>query len=259
MRAVHQNNIQTAILEAKKNNFAVLEIHFTSPQFLPQNIPTTELKKIKTFAAKNNIILQTHSDIGQSLLQTDTDVRIAEKRKLEKMVKLSRAIGARCFTVHIGKAPGYHAGPGNNFANDETYSKYYIRLFEDSIKHLISLTKKDLLICIENDNLLPVYQKVLGQYLKTKKIFLTWDIMKNCSFKLTTHIREDQWLFVKKHIQNVRNLHISGPAHASLSGYEKDFTDFFKLFDGKDLPMIMEILSLQDAVKAKQTLEAFSY
>ena len=37
MRAVHQKNIKSAILEAKRNGFEVLEIHLSSPQFLPQN------------------------------------------------------------------------------------------------------------------------------------------------------------------------------------------------------------------------------
>jgi hypothetical protein len=238
IRAIHQKNIKTAILEAKKNGFEVLEIHLSSPQFLPQNHTKVQLKDIRTFSAKSNVILQVHSEINSSLIEVDDIIRRAEKQRLERVVRFSRQLGARCLTLHPGKAPTYYLGNGGKVSqNDDIYSNLYNKLFEDSIKHIISIAPKDLFICIENtDNFTVGYRKVLSKYLKTNKIFLTWDILKNLNFKTGPQVWPKQWEFIQKNFKYVRNLHVSGPEHGSLKGLEKNFIPFFELFKNKNLP-----------------------
>ncbi len=255
IRAIHQKNIQTAIIQAKKNGFDVLEIHLSSPQFQPQHFTQLQLKEIKDFAKKNGILLQTHSEIGQSLIQVDNILRKAEKLKLKQIIRFSRKIGARCLTLHIGDAPGYHAGPGKHTGNDILYAKYYASLFEDSIKHIISVARKDLFVCIENDNFLPAYQNILSKYLQTNKIFLTWDLMKSYSFKPVKILLKDQFKFMKKNINYIRNVHISGPSHAGINGYENDFMPFLKLLQNKNIPIILEILSLPESIRTKRIIQ----
>lgn len=259
IRAVHQKNIRTAILEAKKNGFEILEIHLTSPQFLPERYTQSQLAEIKNFAEKNNIILQTHSEIGQSLVRAGSIIRKAEKQKLRKIIQFSQKIGARCLTLHIGEAPGYYSGPGQVSRNNDVYTKFYMNLLEDSLKNIIKIAPKDLYICIENDKLNVNYEKVLDKYLKAGKFFLTWDFMKTYSYQPTRKIRQDQLKFFKKNINSVRNVHISGPSHAGLTGYEKDFTPFLKLLKGKDISVILEILSLPEAIKAKVLIQNAIY
>jgi sugar phosphate isomerase/epimerase len=260
IRAVHQKDIKAGIIEAKRNKFDILEIHLSSPQFLPQGYTASQLNTIKDFAIKNGIILQTHSEIGQSLIQTDDILRKAEKQKLERMVRFSQGLGVRCLTLHPGKAPAYFTGPGKAIQNDNVYSKYYYNLFEDSLNHIISITSKDLSICIENtDNFNLGYQKVLATYLKSNQIFLTWDIMKSYSHGRVEKLREDQWKFLQKNIKYVRNIHISGPSHAGLQGYEKNYTRFFKLFQGKNIPMVIEIVSLKEAIRAKKMIRELGF
>lgn len=261
MRAVHQKDIKTAIVEAKKHGFDMVEIHLTSPQFLPQKYTKEQLSAVKTFAEKNNITLSTHSEIGQSLILADTLLREATKKQLKKMVEFSRALGAVSLTLHPGKAPAYYLGAGKSMVNDNVYNKYYTELFEDSIKHLISIAKKDLSICIENtDNFNTGYQKVLSKYLKSGKIFLTWDIMKAyASYKPEAILHDDRFAFLKKNINYVRNLHISGPSHGGFNGHEKDFTIFFTLFQNKNIPMIVEIISLEEAIISKNIIRDLGF
>ncbi len=261
MRAVHQKNIKTAIVEAKKNGFYMVEIHLTSPQFLPQNYTALQLSEIKSLAQKSGIALSTHSEIGQSLILADNILREATKKQLKKMVEFSRAIGAINLTLHPGKAPSYYSGPGKSMTNDNVYIKHYNSLFEDSIKHLVSIAPKDLCICIENtDNFRADYQKILSTYLKTGKLFLTWDIMKSfSSFQTEKKLYEDRMLFLKKNIRYVRNLHISGPSHAGLAGHEEHFVSFFEMFKNKNIPMIIEIISLEEAVQAKKIIRDLGF
>jgi sugar phosphate isomerase/epimerase len=261
MRAVHQKDIKTAIIEAKKNGFDVLEIHLTSPQFLPQNYTNEQLSDLKALAIKNNIILQTHSEIGQSMLLADNTLRDAEKKKLKKMIDFSRKLGAVSLTLHPGKAPSYYSGPGKSTNNDNVYVKYYNMLFEDSIKHIVSIAPKDLFICIENtDNFKTDYQKILSAYLKTGKVFLTWDIMKSySSFQPEKKLHEDRMMFLKKNIQYVRNFHISGPSHGGLEGHEDAFITFFEMFKDKNVPMIIEILSLEEVTRAKKIIRGLGF
>ena len=58
---------------------------------------------IKNFAKNNNMILQAHTEIGQSIIQLDPIIREAEKKRLLRDVEFSLSIGARCLTLHIGK------------------------------------------------------------------------------------------------------------------------------------------------------------
>lgn len=259
-RAIYQKSIKVAIEEAKKNGFEVLEIHLSSPQFLPQGYTASQLSAIKNLAIENGIILQIHSEIGQSLIHADDILRKAEKQKLERMIHFSQSLGARCLTLHPGKAPGYFTGPGKSISNDSQYSKYYLNLFEDSLKHIILIAPKNLFVAIENtDNFNIGYQKVLAKYLRTSKIFLTWDIMKSFLHGSTKKLREDQWEFLKKNIRYVRNVHISGPSHAGLQGHEKNYAQFLELLQGKNIPIIIEIISSQETIKAKKIIKNLGF
>lgn len=261
MRAIHQKDIKTAVVEAKKNGFEVLEIHFSSPQFLPQNYTGEQAKEIKLFAQNQGIVISTHSEIGQSLILTDNISREAEKKKIKRMIDFSIKIGAVNLTLHPGKTSVYYSGPGKSTSNEDLYIKYYTSLFEDSIKHLVSIASKNLCICIENtDNFSTSYQKILSKYLKSGKLFLTWDIMKSFStHKPEMKLYVDRVNFLKRNIKYVKNLHISGPSHSGLKGYEKDFISFFNLFKNKGIPMIIEIVSLSEAVKAKNIIRDLGF
>lgn len=258
IRAIHQKYIKTAILEAKQNGFEFLEIHMSAPQFQPKNYTESQLNGIKNFAKKNGITLQTHSEIGQSLIQIDKGIREAEQQRIKQYIQFSRQLGSRCLTLHVGKSLAYHAG-SESFSHDKLFPKFYTNLFEDSIKHLVSIAPKDLLICIENDNFTEGYRKVLGKYLNTGKIFLTWDIMKNFQFKPKKVLYPKLFKFMKSNVNYVRNVHISGPGHAGIKGYEKDFIPFLKLLQGKNIPIIIEVLSLKEAIKTRQAIKKLGF
>ncbi len=247
MRAVHQRDLYTAILEAKKNGFDVLEIHLSAPQFLPENYKLSELKKLRRFSEEHNITLQTHSEIGQSLIQADSISRKAEKEKLRLTVKFSKHIGARNLTLHVGKAPQYHLGPGKEIRNELLYEKYYCSLFEDSIKYITSIASRELNICIENDNLLPGFQKILDKYLKLGKVFLTYDFIK---------ASKEQAKFFGRNIRHIRNVHVSGIRHGTLKGLEKNVEKFLKPLDNLNLPVIIEIVSTKEAILGKSIIQS---
>lgn len=255
-RAIYQKNIRSAIKEAKKNGFKVLEIHLTSPQFMPFQYSVSKLDSLKDFARKQDIILQVHAPLEQSLIFTNKELRKGAKRQIEEMVKFCKNLGARCLTLHPGRAAIYHTANGKKLKDDNIYSKFYSELFEDSIKHIISIAPKDLFICIENaDNFTPQYQKVLDKYLPIGKVFLTWDIRKNYSY-MTNKLIGEQWRFVQKNINYVRNLHISGLAttHGNLKGRENKFYRFFDFFSDRDLPIIIEISPLKYTKQAKNII-----
>lgn len=255
-RAIYQPSIRAAISEAKKNGFAVLEIHLTSPQFIPYNFSKKELLAIKNFSKEQNVILQTHAPLEQSLIFICKELRQAAKDQVKTMIKFSQAIGARCLTLHPGKAAIYHTEDGKKLKDDELFPKFYSDIFEDSIKYIISIAPKDFYVCVENtDNFTLNYQKVLNKYLPSDKIFLTWDIRKNYTYT-TNELIEQQWKFVQKNKNCVKNLHVSGfnAAHGGLKGWEDKLDQFFKLFGDQGLPMIIEIMPLQSALEAKEII-----
>lgn len=255
-RAIYQSSIRVAISEAKKNGFAVLEIHLTSPQFMPYGFSKKELLAIKNFSKKQGIILQTHAPLEQSLIFTGKELRQAAKDQIKTMIGFSQAIGARCLTLHPGKAAIYHTDDGKKLKDDELFPKFYSNLFEDSIKYITSIATKNFYVCIENtDNFTSGYQKVLNKYLSSGKVFLTWDIRKNYTYT-TNELIEQQWKFVQKNKNYVKNIHISGfnNAHGGLKGWEDKLDRFFKLFGNEGLPMIIEIMPLQSALEAKKII-----
>jgi len=252
-RTIYQKSIRSAIKEAKQNGFKVIEIHLTSPQFVSTNYTLKELKLIKTLASKEGITLQVHAPLEQSLIFVNKELRTGAKKQVEEMIKFSKGLGAKCLTLHPGKAAIYHTSDGKKIKDDDIYSEFYKKLFEDSTKHIVSISPKDLFVCIENtDNFTSQYQKVLAKYLPTGKIFLTWDIRKNYSYTSNELINE-QWKFVKKNKDYVKNLHISGfsTAHGEIKGWEDKLDKFIKLFNDQALSLIIEIMPLKDALKAK--------
>lgn len=257
IRAVHQKDLNAAILEAKNNGFGILEIHLSSPQFLPQTYTVSELKKVKNFALKNGILLQIHDAIGHSLIEADEILRKAEKLRLKRLVGFSLLLGARCLTLHPGKAPSYYLGQDEKvLLNDNIYSDFYSKLFDDSLRYLVSLAPKDLYICVENtDNFNLSYQKILQKYLKTGKLFLTWDLYKTLSFGKTIKVKSDQLSFFQRNVRFVRNIHISGKGHGSIKGYESYFSKFVGLLKEKDLPFIIETIRLNQAIEIKKYIK----
>ena len=256
-RAINQPSLRAAIAEAKRNDFRVLEIHLNAPQFLPGQYSLQQRLAAKAFAQRSGVILQTHASLEQSLIYADPSLRKGASGHLEAMAKFSRDIGARCLTLHPGKAAVYHTSDGKKLKDDSLYGKFYQRLFEDSIRHIISIAHPSLSICVENtDNFMSEYQRVLAKYLPSGKVFLTWDIRKNYTYT-TNELIEQQWKFVQKHKMYVRNLHVSGfgSAHAGLVEGEERLGRFLKLFRSRDLAMVIEIIPLEDVVAARKVIE----
>ena len=253
-RATNQKNIESAINECAKNGFSVLEIHFSAPQFFPEHFSQASINKIRKLVKKFGITLQTHTEIGQSLIYSNTELRSAAKRVLEQQLSLSKKLGSRCLTIHIGKAPQYHTGENGEVRNEILYPRFYSELFKDSLSHLSQLSTEYIFICIENDQLLEIYQPILQKFLNKGKLFLTWDIMKSFSYKPNTTVKSDQLKFARNNLKFIKNLHISGPRHGGIEGFEKDLKTQLKFFTDTDIPVIIEIVSLKEAVKAKKII-----
>jgi len=256
-RAIYQKNIRFAIQEAKHNGFAVLEIHLSSPQFLPARYSLKQLKLLKDFAKKQDIALQAHAPLEHSLIFVNPELRKSAKKQIEEMRQFCNTIGAQCLTLHIGKPDTYHNVNGKKLKADDIYPDFYRKLFEDSVKHIISLSSNDVRICVENtDNFSAQYQKVLDKYLPSGKIFLTWDIRKNYSY-INNELDKDQWKFFQKNTRYVKNLHISGlnAAHGKLEKrWAIELNRFLILFTNETLPLIVEAMPLKYALEAKKII-----
>ena len=256
-RAIYQKDIKSAILETSKNGFEVLEIHLSSPQFMPENYSLKQINKIKKIAQENNVILQFHAPLEHSLIFTNQEMHSSALKRIDKMIAFSQKVKARCLTLHPGKVAMYNLADGTKLKDDDIYSEFYQKLFEDSVKHIVSVSPADLFVCIENtDNFTANYQNILEKYLKTKKIFLTWDIRKNYTYD-TNELIKEQWRFVNKNKSCVKNLHVSGfdNAHSQLKGWEEKIIPFLKLFNNQTLPIIIEIMPLKQTIKAKNIFE----
>jgi hypothetical protein len=255
-RTIYQKSISSAIREAKKNGFKVIEIHLTSPQFVPSAYTLRDLKIINNLAAKAGVALQLHAPLEQSLIFMNKELRTGAKKQVEEMIKFGKLLGAKCLTLHPGKAAIYHTSDGKKIKDDEIYAKFYKGLFEDSIKHIMSVAAKDFFVCIENtDNFTSDYQKILDKYLPSGKIFLTWDIRKNYSYT-TNELIHRQWQFVQRNKEYVKNLHVSGfsTAHGEIKGWEEKLNRFIDLFGNKKISLIIEIMPLKHALEAKKII-----
>ena len=255
-RAIFQKDLRTAIDEAAHNGFEVLEIHLASPQFLVDRYSPAALKKIRSYATQRGVTLQTHAPFEVSLLFSDPVMREATKKFIKKVARFSTLIGARCMTVHPGFVVGYHDADGKKIKNDDLYRAFYKKLFDESMRFMSTLASSQLVIGIENtDNFNTDYRMILEKYLRSKKLFLTWDVRKNFSMKGGA-LNEDQWNYVQRNKKYVRNLHMSGLGgpHGAVSTADKRLMPFIGLFKNQDLPMIFEVEPLRAAITSKRTL-----
>jgi sugar phosphate isomerase/epimerase len=256
IRAIYQKDINTAIVQARRLGFSVLEIHASAPQFWPQNYSLKQCQAIKRFAQNNGITLQTHAPLEQSLIFTDPALRAGAKKQLLGLISFSRKIGARCLTLHPGKAPVFYTVENEKIKNDELFPAYYAKLFDQSLKQLISMAPKDLYVCVENtDNFNQTCQKVLAANLRSQKIFLTCDLRKLFNYD-NNILRPDQQAFFKQYRQYVKNLHVSGltGGHGRIGDDRDKIIKTLNFFSGSDLPLIFEILPVTVAASEKKFL-----
>lgn len=254
-RAIYESSISAAINIAKRNGFEVLEIHLSSPQFNPDTFTAKDFSGIKNLAKKKKIILQVHAPLEQSLLFTSRELRQGAEKQLKTLIYFSRQIQARCLTIHPGKVSVYNAVDGRKIKADEKYPRYYGKLFENSLKQIISMAQPDLFVCLENtDNFTPGIMKILEKYLPSGKIFLTWDFMKSFTYT-DNRLRPEQWKFFQKNQKYVKNIHVSGSLHGRMNDREKRFDRFINILNDRELPFIMEIYPLNYAVEGKDILK----
>jgi len=245
IRSIYAKNINSAIKEGERNGFGTVEIHLSSPRL--------SLSEKKYPSSKT--IIQVHAPMELSLIFTQENLRISAKKELKKIIESCRKIGARCLTLHIGRAPTYHDVNNKKLISDDIYPDLYSNLLEGSLKYITSIAPKNLFICIENTDNFVRYQNIIQKYLKTGKLFLTWDIRKSYSYDSGKLIKS-QWDFLKKNKKYVKNLHISGlkGSHGEIKKWDKRFDRFIELFKEEDLPLIIEILPLKSALIAQKVI-----
>ena len=82
---------------------------------------------------------------------------------------------------------------------------------------------------------------------------------KSRRFKLDPVLIGNTVKFLKQNLASVRNIHLSGPAHGSLQDHGKDAIQFLKLLQGKNIPIIVEIIDLKEAIKTKNIIQNLKF
>lgn len=251
---VYDKTITDAIDFATANDFGYIVPDLMIPRFWPEKFSSSERKKIRDYAEKNDVSISFHAPSDNLNLGAPyPEVRDGIHKRMKKCLELAKDLGAERFTIHPSHPMGFVSGgkPGTYFEDHRGF--YYCALLE-GISGILR-EANDVSICVENEPLTPFIQEVLENLFSDwENLFLTLDAPKSLDHRKgspSDHVEA----FYQKHIKRVREVHLhdkrpGGRFHDTLGHGDVDVEKYLKWFAEYDVHFTLEIRPRKEASRS---------
>lgn len=257
---VYDVDIYNAVNFARSHSFGYIVPDLMVPRFFPERFSSTERRRIRKFAAAENVSISFHGPSDYLNLGTlYPEVKKAVLKRMKLCLDFARDVEAERFTVHID--PPYDfvfAGRKGTYLRD--HWALYKSALRQSLVEMAEYSGGEVLVCVENDRLSMMAMEVLEELLPTEKLFLTWDIAKSHTSTGAPIVEN----FLMRHLERVKECHLHDQkpgrySHDILGVGEIDFSSYLKLLVPQDVYFTLEVRPREDALKSlrilKDTLE----
>jgi sugar phosphate isomerase/epimerase len=255
---VYDVDMYDAIGYASENGFGYIVPDLMIPRFFPEQFSQSDRRRIREAAQSKNVSISFHAP--SDYLNVGTlypEVRRAVLDRMKSCLDFTGDVEAQRFTMHVD--PPYDfvlAGHEGTFLKDHWTT--YKNAIEEGMLELIENAPKDVLICVENDQLSKIVIDALEEPLQTGKLFLTWDIPKSHTLN-GKPIREVE-NFLMRHLDKVRECHIHDQrpgkySHDAVGVGKIDFSHYLNMMLPMDVHFTIEVRPREDALKSLKTLE----
>lgn len=253
---IFDKDIYKAIDFASVNRFSSIELWSVAPQFLIGSFSKKEKIKISEYAKEKKIQLQLHAPEDISFFEPNEEIWQGYFLYLQKLINFARDLKAISLTIHPGELTAFTYPNKQKVSVIEKYPKYFREIFKRNLEPVCGRAKDKIFLCIENTNNFKQIMKVIDEFLKPQKIFLTWDIPK--TYNKDGTIKKEEFRFFVQNIKTIRNIHLHDATF--LSGHEiigkglVDFSPFFSKVKDLDVNYIIEVRPHLNVIKSRNNL-----
>ncbi|MFX0178173.1 MAG: sugar phosphate isomerase/epimerase family protein [Candidatus Hodarchaeota archaeon] len=229
--AVYDQSILDALLYAKENGFAGIQIALETPHLSFENLSNKQCDEIRTFCKKQNIYLTIHGpDTITSLFTYNTHLKKGILSYYNELFTFAEKVDARLITIHLGDYTRFPTNSEPKIEIPKGDLKFYENTLHSNIRTLLELANNRFIICIENYDFNPLILDVLQPYLKQEELWLCWDLPKTYSQKIKKN--DEMEKFLLKNIKSVKQIHLHdinsyGKSHKVIGSGVLDFRYFF--------------------------------
>jgi sugar phosphate isomerase/epimerase len=255
---VYDVDIYDALSFASRNGFGYIVPDLMIPRFFPERYSQSDRRRIREAAQSRNVSISFHAPSDHlNVGSVYPEVREAVVNRMKLCMDFANDVGARRFTIHIDRPYDFVlAGREGTFLKDHWTT--YKRAIKEGLLELIASAPKDLLICVENDQLSKITIEALEELISTAKLFLTWDIPK--SHTADGKPIDEVENFFMHHLKRVRECHIHDQrlgkhSHDVVGAGEINFHKYLRILLPKEVHFTIEVRPRQDALKSLKMLE----
>jgi len=178
--AVYDPSISEAIVYARENGFAGIQIADESPHLSFERLSTKQVEEIKLIAQQQGIYITLHAvDVAASLFQPSQHLISGIRDYYTTLLEFAHRVSAKLVTIHAGEMTSFRTDSQPEYYIPPKDLVFYQEVFQENLVYLIDKNKNQVSICVENYDLDEMTLNILVPYLDRGDIFLCWDIAKS--------------------------------------------------------------------------------
>lgn len=233
--AVYEKDYYEALSFAAEHEFDFVQFDLNVPTFFLDDIPDSELSRIREFAQSRNVRITFHGPCDNVSLFCDyPPIRRGILEQYQVILAKANALNARHITVHTGSRPKFNLAHNKSDSYLERFGDYYRAVLQDNLKALLRMSG-GVMVCVENDGFDPFVMSAVDELLGAENLFLTMDIPKLYTASVT--LKDEIYNYMYNNKDYIRELHIHDSSemfgrHQNIGEGKIDFSfyrDFYLL------------------------------
>lgn len=254
---VYDADICDAIDFAETHGFGYIVPDLMVPRFFPERFSQSERRRIRRVAASKDVSISFHGPSDYLNLGTlYPEVKRSVIDRMKMCINFARDVEAERLTIHID--PPYDfvlAGREGTFLRDHWTT--YKNSIEQSLIELVEYTRREVLLCVENDRLGKMGIEVLEGLLPQGNLFLAWDLPKSHSLNGRSIVEIENFLVT--HLDRVKECHVHDQkagkhSHDVVGVGNIDFSHYLELLLPLDVCFTLEIRPREEALESLRIL-----
>ncbi len=250
---VYDADICDAIDFADTQSFGYIVPDLMIPRFFPERFTQSERRHIRKVAASKDVSISFHGPSDYLNIGTlYPEVKRSVLSRMKMCIDFARDVEAERFTIHID--PPYDfvfAGREGTFLRDHWMT--YKNSIRQSLVELAEYTRREVLLCVENDRLTRLGMEVLEELLRQGNLFLAWDLPKSHSTNGRSIVEVENFLL--SHLDEVKECHVHDqkagtPSHDVVGVGNIDFSHYLGLLLPRDVRFTLEIRPREKALES---------
>ena len=255
--AVYDASVQEALIYAKENGFAGIQIVDESPHLSFERLSAKQANEVRDVSQKQGVYIVLHAaDAAASLFQHDRHLIAGIRNYYTAMFQFAQKVSAKLITIHPGESTSFRTDSRPEQRIPREDFTFYREVFRENLDYLLTINEGQVPICVENYNMDEQTLELIVPYLNRGDVFLCWDIAKSYG-----QPELEDYFF--KHLSWIRQVHLHdrrldsnnlAKTHCVIGTGEMDFASYLSVLSKANVQDFC--IEVRPREKAKESLVA---